>query len=174
MEGHTFAHADKHALTLSTLADTAAQVIIFSPHGLDAKEGERAIDWTCCVGENAHGREFADMPAVVQNDMAECGARLAEAINSNPTEIEGGILPCRPLHCLMSTCNPNVHNNRPIHGQFFAVIRDFVEKNPGKQRESAISASSISKNTLAPFRRDLMNRFERLSSSSSIGNTQAI
>ena len=40
----------------------------------------------------------------------------------------------RMSHCIMSACNP-VINDRPVCGQFFAAIRDFLEK-PARVKET--------------------------------------
>ena len=131
MDGCKFAHADESALAELTAVNLISQIMIFSPHGPHAGDNENAINWTHCIAKNAHGRAFADMPAVAQNSVVQCRARLAEVINCNPTDIEGDMLPRRSLFHLMSMHNPNFCDDCPICGLFFAAIRDFIESNPG-------------------------------------------
>ena len=133
MDGCEFAHTDESALAKLTAVNLISQITIFSPRGLHSKDGEAAIDWMHHIAENACGRAFADMPAVVQNDVVQCAARLVEAINCNPTEIKGNMLPRRSLFCLMSMHDPDFCADCPVHGQFHAAVRNFVESKPGDE-----------------------------------------
>ena len=95
MRTRLFAHTSDKALDVPATVNTSPQVVIFSPHGLDSKEGENGQDWMHCIGENVCGLKCGDMPAPVQQNLAEHGSRLAGVIDNNQTKIgDRCMLPC--------------------------------------------------------------------------------